>query len=144
MRRLSLPSRTFRVFAHDLTDFAADYLEKLPQLPSYPPNVSGNQTERLFGGDIPLEGIGAAAFDSLPEIFAHSRPASPRFFGYVFGSGEPVGILGEFAASVIFLLVIYGASLFVVALLSKHAPSASELEPLEPFGDGYCAGIGLC
>ena len=101
MRRLSLPSRTFRVFAHDLTDFAADYLEKLPQLPSYPPNVSGYQTERLFGGDIPLEGIGAAAFDSLPEIFALSRPASPRFFGYVFGSGEPVGILGEFAASVL-------------------------------------------
>jgi hypothetical protein len=101
MRRLSLPSATFRAFAHDLTDFATDYLEKLPQLPSYPPNVSGYQTERLFGGDIPLEGIGAAAFDSLPEILAYSRPASPRFFGYVFGSGEPVGILGEFAANVL-------------------------------------------
>ena len=49
MRRLSLPSGTFRAFAHDLTDFATDYLEKLPQRPSYPPNVSGYQTERLFG-----------------------------------------------------------------------------------------------
>jgi len=54
-----------------------------------------------LGGDIALEGIGAAAFDSLPEVFAHSRPASPRFFGYVFGSGEPVGVLGVFAASVL-------------------------------------------
>jgi glutamate/tyrosine decarboxylase-like PLP-dependent enzyme len=101
MRRLALSSKTFRALAHDLTDFAADYLEKLSKIPSYPPDVSGHQTELLFGGDIPLDGIGAAAFDSLPTVFEHSRPASPRFFGYVFGSGEPVGVLGEFAASVL-------------------------------------------
>lgn len=101
MRRLALPPETFRALAHNLTDFAADYLERLPQLPSYPSKISGQQTELLFGGDIPLEGIGAAAFDSLPEVFENSRPASPRFFGYVFGSGEPVGALGEFAASVL-------------------------------------------
>jgi glutamate/tyrosine decarboxylase-like PLP-dependent enzyme len=101
MRRLALASDTFRALAHNLTDFAADYLERLPQLPSYPPKISGQETEHLFGGDIPLEGIGDAAFDSLTEVFEHSRPASPRFFGYVFGSGEPVGALGEFAASVL-------------------------------------------
>jgi aromatic-L-amino-acid decarboxylase len=101
MRRLALSPSTFRALAHNLSDFAADYLERLPQLPSYPPDVSGLQTEHIFGGDLPLEGIGAAAFDSLPKVFEHSRPASPRFFGYVFGSGEPVGALGEFAASVL-------------------------------------------
>jgi aromatic-L-amino-acid decarboxylase len=101
MRRLALDSDTFRALAHNLTDFAADYLEQLPQLPSYPSKISGQRTEHLFGGDIPLEGMGAAAFDSLTEVFEHSRPASPRFFGYVFGSGEPVGALGEFAASVL-------------------------------------------
>jgi glutamate/tyrosine decarboxylase-like PLP-dependent enzyme len=101
MRSLALSSDTFRALAHNLTDFAADYLDRLSQLPSYPSNISGQQTERLFGGDLPLEGMGAAAFDSLPEVFEHSRPASPRFFGYVFGSGEPVGVLGDFAASVL-------------------------------------------
>ena len=101
MRSLALSPETFRTLAHNFTDFAADYLERLPQLPSYPPQISGQQTEDLFGGDIPLEGIGAAAFDSLPEVFEHSRPASPRFFGFVFGPGEPVGALGEFAASVL-------------------------------------------
>lgn len=101
MRSLALSPDIFRALAHDLTNFAADYLETLPQLPSYPRGVSGVQIESLFGGDIPLEGIGAAAFDSLPTVFEHSRPASPRFFGYVFGSGEPVGALGEFAASVL-------------------------------------------
>jgi glutamate/tyrosine decarboxylase-like PLP-dependent enzyme len=57
--------------------------------------------EQQFGGDLPWDGIGAAAFDSLPAVFDYSRPASPRFFGYVFGSGEPVGALGDFAASVL-------------------------------------------
>ena len=78
MRRLALASDSFRALAHNLTDFAADYLEKLPHLPSYPPNISGQQTEDLFGGDIPLEGIGTAAFDSLAEVFEHSRPATRR------------------------------------------------------------------
>jgi aromatic-L-amino-acid decarboxylase len=101
MQRLALSPDSFRALAHDLTNFAADYLEELPQLPSYPRDISGRETEKLFGGDLPVEGIGAAAFDSLPTVFEHSRPASPRFFGYVFGSGEPVGALGEFAASVL-------------------------------------------
>jgi len=45
--------------------------------------------------------MGAEAFDLLPDVFRYSRPASPRFFGYVFGSGEPVGALGAFASSVL-------------------------------------------
>jgi aromatic-L-amino-acid decarboxylase len=101
MRSLALSHETFRVLARDLSDFASDYLAKLAHLPSYPPEISGRQTESLFGGEIPLEGIGPAALDSLPLIFENSRPASPRFFGYVFGSGEPVAALGDFAASVL-------------------------------------------
>lgn len=101
MRSLTLPDEAFRAFAHNLVDFSADYLEKLPQLPSYPPGVSGTQTRSLFSGEIPLEGEGAAAFDRLADVFRLSRPASPRFFGYVFGSGEPVGALGEFATAVL-------------------------------------------
>jgi glutamate/tyrosine decarboxylase-like PLP-dependent enzyme len=101
MRRLSIPTPVFRSLAHNLTEFAADYLEELPKLPAYPPDISGKRTERLFGGDLPLEGLGADAFASLSEIFQHSRPASPGFFGYIFGSGEPIAALGEFAASVL-------------------------------------------
>ena len=101
MRRLTLPDDAFRALAHHLADFIADYLEKLPLLPSYPPGVTGRQTQSLFSGEIPWEGQGAAAFDSLRDVFELSRPASPLFFGYVFGSGEPIGALGEFAAAVL-------------------------------------------
>ena len=100
-RRLALSSDSFRALAHQLSDFAADYLQELPQLPSYPQEIGGRETEELFGGDVPWKGVGGAAFDALPKVFEKSRPASPRFFGYVFGSGEPVGSLGSFAASVL-------------------------------------------
>ncbi len=73
----------------------------MPQLPTYPTGISGRETEALFSGDIPWEGRGAAAFDSLDEVFRLSRPASPRFFGYVFGSDDPIGVLGEFATAVL-------------------------------------------
>lgn len=101
MRRLALPDETFRALAHGLSDFAADYLEQLPRLPSYPADVSGEKTSDLFGGEIPADGIGAAAFESLAQVFALARTASPRFFGYVFGSGEPIGALGAFAEAVL-------------------------------------------
>jgi aromatic-L-amino-acid/L-tryptophan decarboxylase len=101
MRSLNLPDMEFRALARRLADFSADYLERMPQLPTYPAGISGRETEDLFSGDIPWEGRGAAAFDSLDEVFRLSRPASPRFFGYVFGSGDPIGALGEFATAVL-------------------------------------------
>ena len=100
MRSLQLPDADFRALAHLLSDFTADYFESLPALPSYPA-TSGEESLRLFDSEAPLEGIGAQAFDALDDVFHHSRPASPRFFGYVFGTGEPVGALGQFASAVL-------------------------------------------
>jgi aromatic-L-amino-acid/L-tryptophan decarboxylase len=100
-RPLALSSDDFRALAHSLSDFTADYLERLPTLRSYPENIRGAEIDQLFSGDIPMDGIGGAACDLLPEIFQNSRPASPRFFGYVFGSGEPIAALGQFASAVL-------------------------------------------
>lgn len=100
-RPLALSSADFRALAHSLSDFTADYLESLPEIRSYPENISGEAIEQLFSGEIPAEGIGKAAFELMPQIFANSRPACPRFFGYVFGSGEPIGALGQFASAVL-------------------------------------------
>ena len=101
MRSLSLSAEEFRTLAHRLSDFLAEYLNKLPDLPSYPPGITGAQTERLFTGEIPWNGVGDTAFDDVARVFEYARPSSPRFFGYVFGSGEPVAALGDFAAAVL-------------------------------------------
>ena len=100
-RPLALSSEDFRALAHSLSDFTADYLERLPTIRSYPEDINGTAVEQLFSADIPLNGIGGAAFNLLPEIFQNSRPACPRFFGYVFGSGEPIAALGQFASAVL-------------------------------------------
>ena len=101
MRRLSVSSTDFCSLAGGLTRFASDYLARLSELPTYPPDVTGEVTERLFGGDVPLDGVGDQAFKLLGDVFHYSRPASPRFFGYVFGSGESIATLGEYASSVL-------------------------------------------
>lgn len=101
MRRLSLSSTDFRSLADGLTRFASDYLDRLSEVPTYPPDVSGEVTQRLFGGDVPFDGIGDQALKLLENVFRYARPASPRFFGYVFGSGESIAALGEYASSVL-------------------------------------------
>ena len=101
MRRLGQSDKSFRSLAHRVADLSADYLESLSGLPSYPVDVSDAKIRQIFAQDLPLEGIGADSFDLLTQVFQYSRPASPRFFGYVFGSGEPVGALGDFASSVL-------------------------------------------
>jgi aromatic-L-amino-acid/L-tryptophan decarboxylase len=101
MRRLGQSDRSFRSLAHRVADFSADYVESLSGLPAYPADVSAAKLEQIFSQELPREGIGPDAFDLLTRVFQNSRPASPRFFGYVFGSGEPVGALGDFASSVL-------------------------------------------
>ena len=54
-----------------------------------------------FTRPLPEQGIGEAAFDILPEVVRLSRVQNARFFGYVLGSGEPVGAVGDLLASVI-------------------------------------------
>lgn len=65
------------------------------------PSTTGSESLELFGGPVPEHGMGPAALDALGEVARHSRAGNARFFGYVMGSGEPVGALGDFFASVI-------------------------------------------
>ncbi len=118
MRRLGQSDKSFRSLAHRLADFSADYVESISNLPSYPADLNGSKLEQIFAQDLPRQGIGPDAFDLLARVFQYSRPASPRFFGYVFGSGEPVGALGDFASSV----------LHQNATSWRSAPSATTIE----------------
>ncbi len=45
--------------------------------------------------------MGEAALDDLTKVIDGCRPNSPRFFGYVFGSGEPVAAAADLLASVL-------------------------------------------
>lgn len=100
MSRLSVSDAEFRALAARASELAAGHLAGLDAMPAFPV-TSGAKVDALFGQPLPEQGMGAAAFDLLPEVARHTRPNSPRFFGYVLGSGEPVAALGDYLASVL-------------------------------------------
>jgi glutamate/tyrosine decarboxylase-like PLP-dependent enzyme len=100
MSTLNLSSEEFRLLASRVTELAADLLAQLPGLRAFP-QISGRDTTERFGDALPEVGLGARALDALEDVIALSRPPSPRFYGYVLGSGEPVAALADLLASVL-------------------------------------------
>src|SRR5205085_8548932 len=100
MPRLPLSTAEFRALASDVVELCARHLETLDSRPIFPA-TSGAEAEKLFAQDWPEDPQGQAAFADLPAVAAHSRAQNARFFGYVLGSGEPVGALGDLLASVL-------------------------------------------
>src|SRR5437870_778801 len=90
----------FRRLAADVTEIAADYLSSLESRPVFP-KTSGQETQHIFQAPLPEEAMGAKAFKYLHDVVDHSRAQNGRFFGYVLGSGEPVGAIADQLASVL-------------------------------------------
>ncbi len=100
MSRLQISPDEFRRVALRMVELASELLAETQALPAFP-RTSGDETEHLFRGVVPEEGLGPSALDILPEVIRHSRPPTSRFFGYVLGSGEPVAAAADLLASVL-------------------------------------------
>src|SRR5439155_9326438 len=100
MNALHLSVAEFRSLAARMTDLSADLLAGLDGARAFP-EVPGAHTARAFAAPLPEQGLGAAALDALGEVLALSRAPTPRFYGYVLGSGEPVAAIADLLASVL-------------------------------------------
>ena len=100
MNPLVLSSAHYKEIFERMTQLSLDYLATLPERPSFP-NVTANEIQSWFSRELPEKGIGDAAFDELGKVIDGCRPNSPRFFGYVFGSGEPVAAAADLLTSVL-------------------------------------------
>jgi aromatic-L-amino-acid decarboxylase len=98
MSPLDISDTQFRTLAARVSSLTADYYAQLRDLRAYP-RVSGARTREAFEEPIPEAGLHTAALDALQQVIEMSRPPSPRFFGYVLGSGEPVAALADLLAS---------------------------------------------
>ncbi len=98
MRDLDISEQELSSLADTAVDLAKRYWASLEDRPSYPA-TSGRETTRLFARPWQEEGRGAEVLEDFHEIAEHVRPSTGRFFGYVAGSGEPVGALGELLAA---------------------------------------------
>lgn len=100
MHPLYVSNQEFRTLAARVVSIAADFYAQLECARAYP-CTSGAQTAEAFDEPLPREGLRSAALDALPRVVDMARAPTPRFFGYVLGSGEPVAALGDLLASVL-------------------------------------------
>jgi aromatic-L-amino-acid decarboxylase len=100
MNPVEISTDQFRRLAERVTKLAADYLESI-DAQSISPATNGEETLRLFRAAMPEAGIGEDALNALPAVMRLSRVQNGRFFGYVLGSGEPVGAVADLLASVL-------------------------------------------
>src|SRR5581483_2153398 len=135
-----LSPEEFRSLAGRVADLATRFLTALPTLPSFP-NVSGPQTRERFAETLPESGLKEAALDMLEDVVAMSRPPSPRFFGYVLGSGEPVAALADLLASVLNQNVTAWRSAPVGVTIERQVIEwLAEAVGCSGFGGNLCSG----
>jgi len=100
MNSLEISTDEFMRLAQRTAELAADYLSRLDSMP-IAPGITGEDSARMFGGPLPEQGLGEGALNDLTEIIKSARAQNGRFFGYVLGSGEPVGATADLLASVL-------------------------------------------
>lgn len=97
---VSLEPEEFRKLSHRVTEIAVEYLRSLPER-AIMPSTTGSETRAAFLQPAPEEGLGAAALEGLEQVVDLARAQNGRFFGYVLGSGEPVGAVADLLVSVL-------------------------------------------
>lgn len=98
MNPLDIADEELARLARQASDLATGYWASLDERPAYC-NSRGREMLALFGRDWAEQGRGAEVLEDFSAIADHGRASTGRFFGYVFGSGEPVGALGEWLAA---------------------------------------------
>ena len=77
MRSIEIPPQDFRRLAENIIEVASQYLTTLNTRSTFP-DTSGTRTEALFHHRLEEKGLGAQAFEALPDVLGHSR-APKRF-----------------------------------------------------------------
>ena len=98
MRPLEISSEERRALVDAASALAIEFWAGIDRRPAAP-RVSGAQSVRRFQSAWDEAGIGLDVLNDFRDIAEWSRPTHGRFFGYVFGSGDPVGAVGDFLAS---------------------------------------------
>jgi aromatic-L-amino-acid/L-tryptophan decarboxylase len=97
---LQLSPDEFRRLSERFCEVAADFLAGLDSRRTVSVS-SAPDTTAAFDLPLPEHGIGDAILGDLELIAEHVRAPTGRRFPYVIGSGEPIGALGDFYASVL-------------------------------------------
>jgi glutamate/tyrosine decarboxylase-like PLP-dependent enzyme len=100
MNPLVLSDAEYQAAFERISRLALEYVASVSERPTFP-KISGNETGALFAKPLPEQGMGSGALDDLGAVMASVRVTGPRFFGYVLGSGEPIGAAADLLVSVL-------------------------------------------
>jgi glutamate/tyrosine decarboxylase-like PLP-dependent enzyme len=100
MNPLVLSDADYKTAFERISQLALEYVASVSERPTFP-KITGTETEALFAKPLPEQGLGSGALDDLGEVMASVRVTGPRFFGYVLGSGEPIGAAADLLVSVL-------------------------------------------
>jgi glutamate/tyrosine decarboxylase-like PLP-dependent enzyme len=100
MPHLELSPEEFRSLTDRIGTLAVNFVAALDGRLTVSP-TSASSTAAAFDLPLPEEGVGEAIIDDLEQISEHLRAPTGRRLPYVVGSGEPIGALGDFYASVL-------------------------------------------
>jgi glutamate/tyrosine decarboxylase-like PLP-dependent enzyme len=100
MNELEISNRALSDLIDEASRLARSYWTSIGNRPAYPA-TSGTETTDHFSRPWAEDGLGSKVLADFNIIAQHSRPSGGGFFGYVFGSGEPVGAIGELLAAVL-------------------------------------------
>lgn len=117
---LDLSPQEFRRLGYQAVDMIADYYAAIREVPVFPPHTS-DEVAAIFEEELPQKGQDPA--EILDEWQTKVLPnathlGSPRYFGFVNGSGTMIGTLAEALA----------ASVNMNSGAWKPAPAATEIE----------------
>src|SRR5918998_2419365 len=97
---LDLPPDELEELGRAFGRLALEHLSEPEALPVFP-DTSAERLAGLFGGGLPVEGVGLEALTrACAEVFRQSRQnGHPRMFGYVASPATPVGAFASLAAA---------------------------------------------
>ena len=100
MSELQISSQELSRLSEEAVALVMSQWASVDDRPAYPV-TSGKETNELFSRPWAEDGLGRQVLQDFQTIAEHGRPSGGKFFGYVVGSGEPVGALGEWLAAVL-------------------------------------------
>jgi glutamate/tyrosine decarboxylase-like PLP-dependent enzyme len=98
VRALEISNQELSRLADEAMELAKSYWASVEERRAYPV-TDGERTSELFSRPWSERGLGRAVVKDFDTIAEHSRPSGGKFFGYVSGSGEPVGAIGDLLAA---------------------------------------------
>ena len=99
MTTLRLSAAEFRALAESVTTLATDFLAGLDNRQTV--SATSATDTAAFDLPVPEQGVGEAVLRDLEAIAEHVRAPTGRRLPYVVGSGDPIGALADFYASLL-------------------------------------------